>query len=66
MSGIDLRHCRARPATEDLAPRAESLFPHSPHLQAEWVRAVLLVRRTSRGWLLDKRAARLSDARKTS
>ena len=34
--------------------QAERLYPHSPALQAEWLRAVGIVRATSNGWLLDK------------
>ena len=32
---------------------APSLFPNSEYLQTEYVRAVGIVRGTSRGWLLD-------------
>lgn len=39
--------------TETLPARAARLYPDSPYLQAEWLRAVRLVRSTSRGWLLD-------------
>ena len=38
----------------DLQQRAERLFPRNPYLQTEWVRAVLLVRGTSRGWVLER------------
>jgi hypothetical protein len=56
MSGIDLRECRARAVADDLAPIAARLYPDSPALQAEWMRAVGVVRRTARGWLLDRPA----------
>lgn len=36
------------------AIRAERLYPESPYLQAEWLRAIRVVRTTSRGWLLDQ------------
>ena len=34
--------------------RAAVLFPESEYLQREWRRAISTVRRTERGWLLDK------------
>jgi hypothetical protein len=37
---------------------AERLFPHDDYLQREWMRAVDTVRKTRRGWLLDKPQAR--------
>jgi ketosteroid isomerase-like protein len=37
---------------------AERLYPHSDYLQAEWRRAVSVVRSTARGWLLDQPAQR--------
>lgn len=40
----------ARTAAEQ---RAASLWPHQPALQAKWLRAVEIVRSTSRGWRLD-------------
>jgi hypothetical protein len=39
----------------DLIKRAERLWPLSPYLQAEWRRAVALVRSTKGGWVLDQR-----------
>lgn len=44
----------AAPAKRDpLAERAARLWPDSERNQREWVRAVTVVRRTRRGWLLD-------------
>jgi hypothetical protein len=43
--------------------RAARLFPESEYLQREWRRAVAVVRRTSRGWLLDKPIARQEQRR---
>lgn len=43
---------KRRPAA-DLAAHAARLYPDSPFLQAEWMRAVQTVRTTTRGWLLD-------------
>ena len=37
-----------------LIARAARNFPDSPTLQHLWLKAVALVRSTSRGWLLDK------------
>lgn len=36
-----------------LAAQAARLYPQSEALQREWMRAVTVVRRTRRGWLLD-------------
>jgi hypothetical protein len=44
---------KRRPAT-DLAAHAARLYPDSPFLQAEWMRAVRTVRASSKGWLLDQ------------
>ena len=33
--------------------KAALLFPESPYLQREWRRAVAVVRKTARGWILD-------------
>jgi hypothetical protein len=41
-----------------LQQRAARLWPDSPALQAEWLRAVEVVRSTSKGWLLDRRINR--------
>lgn len=44
-----------QPAKPDpLLERARRNYPDSEYLQREWLRAVGVVRRTSRGWLLDK------------
>ena len=37
---------------------AELLYPDNPALQAEWCRAVRVVRSTSTGWLLDNQVDR--------
>ncbi len=44
---------RRTPAA-NLAQRAELLWPDSEALQREWLRAVGVVRRTRRGWLMDR------------
>lgn len=41
-----------------LAARAAKLWPDDPRNAAEWMRAVAVVRKTSRGWLLDNPARR--------
>ena len=38
----------------ELQERAERLYPRSHVLQRAWIRAVLLVRGTKRGWVLDR------------
>ena len=43
-----------------LAERAARNYPDDPYLQREWMRAIGVVRRTTRGWLLDRRAARVA------
>lgn len=47
----------ARP--DPLLARAQRNYPDSDYLQREWLRAVGVVRRTGRGWLLDKPLQRL-------
>lgn len=47
-----------RQECEGLIERARRLYPASPYLQREWLRAVLMVRMTYRGWLLDGRIPR--------
>ena len=41
-----------------LAARAARLWPDSPRNQTEWLRAVAVVRKTSGGWLLDRKMER--------
>ncbi len=41
-------------ARHPMAQRAARLWPESPALQREWLRAVSVVRCTRRGWLLDQ------------
>lgn len=43
----------AKPAQTALQYRAARLWPDSEVNQQKWLRAVALVRSTSRGWLLD-------------
>lgn len=43
-----------------LLRRAELLYPASPYLQAEWMRAIAVVRATRGGWLLDRPQPRRS------
>lgn len=38
---------------ESLLTRARQLYPLDAYLQNEWLRAVMTVRMTNRGWLLD-------------
>lgn len=45
---------------DPLAARAARLWPDSPRNQAEWLRAVAVVRKTSGGWLLDRPVERAS------
>ncbi len=64
MTDIDIRHCRARIEPGDgLQIMAARLYPYSEALQAEWLRAVSVVRGTSRGWLLDKPVTGASHAK---
>ena len=42
----------------EMQAKAARLYPHSEHLQREWVRAVSVVRRTHRGWVLDQPVTR--------
>lgn len=37
----------------DLQARAAKNYPDSPYLQAEWIRAVGVVRGTKNGWVMD-------------
>lgn len=37
-----------------LTEQAARLYPRNPALQAEWIRAVSTVRKTSQGWVLDR------------
>ena len=41
-------------APNPLWPRAQRNYPQSEYLQREWLRAVRVVRGSSRGWLLDQ------------
>lgn len=45
----------------DLIERAARLYPDSAYLQAQWLRAVAIVRATARGWLLDEPVVRVRD-----
>jgi hypothetical protein len=44
---------------DPLVMRAARLWPDNPDLQLRWLRAVAVVRKTRRGWLLDRPQARL-------
>lgn len=44
-----------QPATEDLQARAAKNYPDNPYLQAEYIRAVGVVRATKGGWVMDLR-----------
>jgi hypothetical protein len=39
---------------------AARLYPESPYLQSEWLRAIEVVRGSRRGWLLESPLARLA------
>ncbi len=52
-----LRH-PLTPQRAGLEQIAARLYPDSTYLQAEWVRAVSVVRGTSRGWLLERPVAK--------
>lgn len=43
----------AQTECEGLLEQARRLYPQSRYLQHEWLRAVLTVRMTHKGWLLD-------------
>ncbi len=47
------------PQPEPLKARAALLWPDSERNQAEWLRAVAVVRATSRGWMCERRVDRL-------
>lgn len=47
---------------DPMAERAAALWPHSTELQRRWLRAVAMVRRTLRGWLLDHHQPRNQNA----
>lgn len=56
MSAATLHRLLSRTAQRPAVPleqRAARLWPDSPALQAEWLRAVAVVRSTRRGWRLD-------------
>ena len=38
---------------------AAKLYPHSEYLQREWLRAVAVVRATTRGWVRDHMVPRV-------
>ncbi len=50
------------PVADALAARAARNYPDDPYLQREWIRAVGVVRRSARGWLLDNPARRVGGA----
>ena len=50
--------CLTPPASTALQQRAARAYPDSPALQAEWLRAVRVVRASRRGWLLDGNVAK--------
>lgn len=49
-----LRIIHAPQQRDPLVAMAARLWPDNPNLQLRWLRAVAMVRRTKRGWLLDK------------
>lgn len=42
-----------------LSAQARRLYPESEYLQAEWLRAVAVVRSTTNGWRLDRSVPRV-------
>lgn len=40
--------------------RAARLWPENPYLQLRWLRAVAMVRKTRRGWVLDRNQEKLA------
>lgn len=47
----------------DLAAAARRLWPDSRPLQATWLRAIRMLRRTSHGWVLERGHGRLDGVR---
>lgn len=47
------------PSPHPLLQRARRLWPDSIEMQARWMKAVAVVRKTRRGWLLDNPHGRL-------
>jgi hypothetical protein len=45
---------QAHEAREQAMQQAARIYPHSPYLQAEWLRALNVVRATAQGYVLDK------------
>lgn len=43
-----------------LIERARRLYPDSDYLQAEWLRAVMIVRESERGWVLEVHQPRVT------
>lgn len=43
-----------------LFAKARSLYPASPEMQREYVRAIEVVRGTSQGWVLDRKVERIN------
>lgn len=55
---LDERMALREPLPSDLSEAAARLYPQSQYLQAEWQRAVCVVRASPRGWLLDTRVSK--------
>lgn len=49
----DIELCAERRACQ-FRETAARLYPDNEYLQTEWLRALQIVRQTSRGWLLDQ------------
>lgn len=45
---------------DPLVMRAARLWPENPYLQLRWLRAVAMVRKTRRGWVLDRHQEKLA------
>lgn len=59
-----VRRLRAQitPKADGLEVIAARHYPDSAYLQREWIRAVQVVRASSRGWLLDRPAPKTGHA----
>jgi hypothetical protein len=45
---------KRKPGLIELGARAAKIWPQNPAMQKEWLRAVSVVRATSRGWVLER------------
>lgn len=57
MTATTRRHltvAASEPRGNPMLDRAKRLYPDNVTLQREWIRAVSVVRRTRKGWLLER------------